>query len=138
MEKSEVKFKSVEIVKGWFIGSGYYGAVHKTRCDEVLCASKTLFDCTGHFQIAPLTSYTDKYVRECEHMTMVRHPNIVQYLGLHKDQNGLAVLLMELMDDNLTQYLKNSSEAVPYHIQQACSQTSSWGGSFFFWVRWTS
>ena len=125
-EEPEVKFtfKSVKILKEAIIGSGSYGAVREAKCDELLCAAKTLhptlFDQTGHFQIAPHTENTlsiGKYEKECEQMTMVRHPNIIQYLGLHKDEIGLPVLLMELMHDSLTDYLEESSEAVLYHIQ---------------------
>ena len=120
-EKPEIKFKNVEILEEEIIGSGSYGAVRKAKCDEVLCAAKTLhptlFDRTGHFQITQDAPYIGKYERECEHMVNVRHPNIVQYLGLHKDKLGFPALLMELMDDNLTHYLKACSEAVPYHIQ---------------------
>ena len=121
-EEPEVKFKNVEILTEKFIGSGSYGAVRKAKCDEVLCAAKTLhptlFDRTGHFQTTQDTPYNmGKHERECRRMAMVRHPNIVQHLGLHKDKIGFPVLLMELMDDNLTHYLERSSEAVPNHIQ---------------------
>ena len=120
-KKPEVKFKNVEILKDDIIGSGSYGAVRKARCDEILCAAKTLhpilFDRIGYFQIAQDTPYIGNYERECEHMVNVRHPNIVQYLGLHKDKIGFPALLMEFMDDNLTHYLETCSEAVPYHIQ---------------------
>ena len=118
----EVNFKNVEILTEEVIGSGSYGAVRKAKCDEVLCAAKTLhaifFDPTGHFQTTQDAPYNmGKCERECRRMAMVRHPNIVQHLGLHKDEIGFPVLLMELMDDNLTHYLKGKSEAVPYHIQ---------------------
>jgi serine/threonine-protein kinase TNNI3K len=119
----EVKFKNVEILTEELIGSGSYGAVRKAKCDEVLCAAKTLhpilFDQTGRFQTTQDTPYYNmgKYERECRRMAMVRHPNIVQHLGLHKDKVGFPVLLMEHMDDNLTHYLEVKSEAVPYHIQ---------------------
>ena len=122
--KLKFTFKNVKILKDNIIGSGSYGAVREAKCDELLCAAKTLhptlFDRTGHFQIAPVKERTlsiGKYEIECEHMTMVRHPNIVQYLGLHKDEIGLPVFLMELMDNNLTEYLQESSGPVPYHLQ---------------------
>ena len=120
-EDIKANFKNVKIL-GDLIGSGSYGAVRKAKCDEVLCAAKTLhsilFDPTGHFQtMGQNPSYNMKYERECRRMAMVRHPNIVQHLGLHKDKIGFPVLLMELMDDNLTHYLEEKSEAVLNHIQ---------------------
>ena len=120
-EEPEVKFKKVEILSDELIGSGSYGAVREAKCDEVLCAAKTLhptiFDRTGHVQTTQGTPYMGKYEKECRCMATVRHPNIVQHLGLHKDKIGFPVLLMELMDDNLTQYLKKSTEPIPHHIQ---------------------
>ena len=51
-------------------------------------------------------------------MSAVRHPNIVQYLGMFRDTDTcLPVLLMELMDDSLTNVLESSTQPIPYHIQ---------------------
>ena len=51
-------------------------------------------------------------------MSAIRHPNIVQYLGLFRDTDTrLPVLLMELMDDSLTHFLESSAQPIPYHIQ---------------------
>ena len=42
----------------------------------------------------------------------------MQYLGLYQDpETQLPVLLMELMDDSLTQFLERSQEPLPYHTQ---------------------
>ena len=51
-------------------------------------------------------------------MSAIRHPNIVQYLGLLRDiDTHLPVLLMELMDDSLTHFLESSTQPISYHIQ---------------------
>ena len=55
-------------------------------------------------------------------MSAIRHPNIVQYLGMFRDIDTetvmhLPVLLMELMDDSLTHFLESSTQPIPYHIQ---------------------
>ena len=51
-------------------------------------------------------------------MSTIRHPNIVQYLGIYRDPDtGLPALLMELMDDSLTHFLESSPLPIPYHIQ---------------------
>ena len=48
----------------------------------------------------------------------VRHPHIVQYLGVSRDsESGLPVLLMELMGSSLTRYLERSEEPLRFHIQ---------------------
>lgn len=59
-----------------------------------------------------------RFEQECEFLSTIRHPNIVQYLGMYQDvDTSLPVLLMELMDDNLTHYLETSTQLIPYHIQ---------------------
>ena len=51
-------------------------------------------------------------------MSAIRHPNIVQYLGMFRETDTqLPVLLMELMDDSLTHFLESSTQPIPYHIQ---------------------
>ena len=47
----------------------------------------------------------------------MKHSNIVQYLGIHQDLvTGVPVLLMELMDENLTTFLAGSAQ-IPFHTQ---------------------
>ena len=53
-------------------------------------------------------------------MSAIRHPNIVQYLGMFRETDTqLPVLLMKLpvMDDSLTHFLESSTQQIPYHIQ---------------------
>ena len=59
-----------------------------------------------------------RFEQECEFMSTIRHPNIVQYLGLYRDvDTGLPALLMELMDDSLTHFVESCTQPIPYHIQ---------------------
>ena len=58
------------------------------------------------------------FEQECRFLSEIRHPNIVQYLGVTHDLvTGLPILLMELMDDSLTHFLEQSEERLPYHVQ---------------------
>ena len=60
-----------------------------------------------------------RFEQECEFLSTIRHPNIIQYLGMHQDPDThLPVLLMELMDHlSLTHFLEGSPQPIPYHIQ---------------------
>ena len=59
----------------------------------------------------------ERFKQECEFLSTLRHPNIIQYLGIHQDPDTqLSALLMELLDDNLTNFLEGS-QSLPYHIQ---------------------
>ena len=118
-------FKSIRLLKKQTVGIGSYGRVCKAKCDDLLCAAKilheTLFDPTSHLQVPPQRAHRiplKRFESECEFLNTLKHPNIIQYLGVHEDaDSGLRVLLMELMDENLTHYLENSSQPIPYRIQ---------------------
>ena len=120
------QFKNVQLFKDQSLGIGSYGAVCKAKCDDLLCAAKiihpTLFDPTALNQIAPQREHRlpiRRFEQECEFMSAIRHPNIVQYLGMFRDtaDTHLPVLLMELMDDSLTHFLESATHPIPYHIQ---------------------
>ena len=120
-----IGFKAIQLFKDQNLGIGGYGAVCKAKCDDLLCAAKilhpTLFDPTAHQQIARRREHRlpiRRFEQECEFMSAIRHPNIVQYLCTYRDPDtGLPVLLMELMDDSLTHFLESSPQPIPYHVQ---------------------
>ena len=124
-EVPKYQFKNVQLLKDQSLGIGSYGAVCKAKCDDLLCAAKiihpTLFDPTALQQVAPQREHRlpiRRFEQECEFMSAIRHPNIVQYLGMFRDTDThLPVLLMELMDDSLTHFLESSPQPIPYHIQ---------------------
>ena len=119
---SEYKYENLKICKTEenFLGMGSYGAVYKAKCDELPCAAKIL-----HLVHLPLRmgdpgaqKIIKKFDMECELLSQIRHPNIVQYLGTCRDPDtNLPVLLMELMDEGLTTFLENSMEPLQYHVQ---------------------
>ena len=124
-QDKKIGFKSTKLFKDQTLGIGSYGKVCKAKCDDLLCAAKlmheTLFDPTAHRQIAPQRQHRlpmRRFELECEFLSTIRHPNIVQYLGMYQDPDtGLPVLLMELMDDSLTHFLESLPQPIPYHVQ---------------------
>jgi len=111
-------YEIIRIIKTSSLGVGSYGAVYRALCDELQCAAKiihpTLFD--KHDPGAQ--KIMDRFEQECQFLSSIRHPNIVQYLGVSRDpESGLPVLLMELMDSSLTHFLERSKEPLLYHIQ---------------------
>ena len=117
-------FKSIQLFKHQTLGVGSYGKVCKAKCDNLLCAAKiiheTLFNPLPQHVIAPKSEHRQpmrRFEQECEFLSTIRHPNIVQYLGMYQDPDtSLPVLLMELMDDSLTHFLEKkhlSLESVP-------------------------
>ena len=104
----------VEIIRDEQLGNGSYGAVYRARCDELTCAAKVLHPIFGE---EGGNRHLRQFDQECHFLRDLRHPNIVQYLGVHVIDNE-RILLMELMDDNLTNYLElNERNPLPYHTE---------------------
>ena len=123
--RDEFRFSTVELNRSETLGTGSYGAVCKAKCDNLQCAAKLLY--TALLEVDQ-TSLTDdsvnartplsRFLRECQFLSRVNHPNVVQYLGTYTDPDthGIA-LLMELMKENLTHLLEEAQETLPLHIQ---------------------
>ena len=113
-----VHYRTVQIIKSACLGIGSYGAVYKAICDELPCAAKIIHPTLIETTDPGSQKIVERFDQECEFLSGVRHPHIVQYLGVSRDpESGLLVLLMELLDDNLTHFLEQSQEPLPYHIQ---------------------
>ena len=108
-------FGPVSLLRDATLGTGAYGQVCKAMFGELLCAAKllhpTIVDPTRPNKLA-------LFEKECRFLSQIRHPNIIQFLGVHHDEaTGVAILLMELMDDSLTHFLELSEARLPYHMQ---------------------
>ena len=115
----------IQLFKNQTLGIGSFGKVCRARYGSLTCAAKliheTLFDPEAFKQIAPEKEHMlpfKRFEKECEVLYNLRHPNVIQYLGVYQDPDTkLPVLLMELMDENLTPFLNNSSQQIPFHLQ---------------------
>ena len=120
-------FTNVEIFRDQELGHGSYGAVYKAKCDSLPCAAKFiypfLFASNVPQQAAPPQGKEHRqpmrrFEAECRFLSQIKHPNIVQYLGVYREpETNVPVLLMELMDESLTLFLESSQNPVLYHIQ---------------------
>ena len=111
-------YQIVRIIKTSSLGVGSYGAVYRALCDELPCAAKILHPTLFETNDPGTQKIMERFEQECQFLSGVRHPNIVQYLGVSRDpESGLPVLLMELMDSSLTRFLEQSEEPLPFHIQ---------------------
>ena len=114
----EFHYQRVELLKTEELGVGSYGAVCKAMCDDLPCAAKILHRTLFQFTAPGATSVMRKFEQECRLLSAIKHPHIVQYLGTYYDlESKLPVLLMELMDESLTQFLERSCEPLPYHTE---------------------
>ena len=112
------RYRSFSINKSQSLGLGSYGAVYKAKCDQLPCAAKVLHPTILDPNDPGAGKIMQRFQQECAFLENIRHPNIVQYLGMTRDpESRLPVLLMELLDESLTKMLENSQRPLAYYIQ---------------------
>ena len=112
------RYHRFTIDKSQPLGHGSYGAVYKAKCDQLPCAAKVLHPTILDPMDPGAGRIMDRFRQECSFLESIRHPNIVQYLGMSTDpESRLPVLLMELLDESLTKMLERSQQPLAFHIQ---------------------
>ena len=109
-------FHSIQLVKSdeHSLGIGSYGAVYRAKCDQLVCAAKILHPILFQTRDPGAYRIVERFQREIEFLSGLKHPNIIQYLGSCADpESGLPVLFMELMDENLTSFLERPGDPPP-------------------------
>ena len=100
------------------LGSGSDATVFEVDWNGTVCAAKRLHEILLEDQssggVAKLIS---NFEAECLTWSKLRHPGVVQFLGVHMDRRSrLPVLVMEKMDTSLRTYLEeHSKEEFPLH-----------------------
>ena len=91
------------------LGSGSYGKVFEVEYDGKLCASKEVHRWTQVMELLTAaeeqSKIKDDFLRECHLWSTLRHPNVVQFLGIYypsSDESGLPVMVMEKMQESVT------------------------------------
>ena len=98
------------------LGEGSYGCVEELEINGLICAGKRMYETL----IDPGNEGADhmihKYYDECRLLSDLRHPNIVQFLGICflEAQPGsplnLPVLVMERLQESLDDLLENTPD----------------------------
>ena len=107
------------------LGRGAYGQVYTVKYCEMTCAAKEI-----HFILlegvgeAEMHRTVESFLRECRQCSELRHPNIVQFLGIYYPPEGggairrmrLPVMVMEMMAGSLTAFV-DKYEKIPIQIK---------------------
>lgn len=93
------------------IGRGSYGKVFTVKYCGLVCAAKEIHSILldVHDDVKELV--IQSFFQECNHCSELRHPNIVQFMGVYygdsnTQQPNLPIMVMELMDDSLTSLIE--------------------------------
>ena len=116
--RRELSYGSVQIYDKEVLGIGSYGKVCKAKCGQLPCAAKLLHDTLFQDNDPGSRNLLTKFLQECQFLSAIKHPNIVQHLGTATDpQSRRPILLLELMDESLTRFLERLTGPLPYHSQ---------------------
>ena len=114
-------YKKALVQPSQILGTGSYGNVVKATLDGLPCAAKILHPTFFTSNDPDVMKFTQRFQLECRILRQLKHPCIVQFLGVFDDprprSGGRPILLMELMEESLTHFLESGQKALPYHIQ---------------------
>ena len=92
------------------LGRGSYGKVFTVKYCGLICAAKEIHSVLLEVQDDVRESVIRGFLWECCRYSELRHPNIVQFMGVYYGSNGdesnLPIMVMELMDQSLTSLVK--------------------------------
>ena len=114
MAESSLKRFILEGVRdvGCTVGSGAYGNVLEYEFRGLKCAGKKLHCLLiEHASPTQRADMLRRFEEECELLSKLYHPNIVQFLGVHMAE--LPVLVMEYLPTNLTNCLDTHHTHIP-------------------------
>ena len=126
--------KGVKSLNRKELGRGAYGKVYVVKYCETVCAAKEihsiLIEDVGETE-RRLT--IESFLRECRQCSMLRHPNVIQFLGVYyptgaggANRMRLPVMVMEMMADSLTSFV-DKHEKIPVHIKYSIVHDVSLG-----------
>ena len=116
------------------LGRGAYGLVYAVKYCETVCAAKEihsiLVEGVGQVQ---MQRTIESFMRECRQCNRLRHPNVIQFLGVYYPTGAgganmmrLPVMVMEMMADSLTSFVEKH-EKIPVHIKYSIVHDVSLG-----------
>lgn len=79
------------------VGSGHFGKVFEVKYYGTACAAKEIQ--AEALREKELESFKDQYIQQCCKYSMLRHPNIVQFLGICNTLNHAQPLAQEANDE---------------------------------------
>ena len=114
------------------LGRGAYGKVFTVNHLGLQCAAKEI-----HSLLLDGVSPEDKkaikdgFIRECYHSSLIRHPNIVQFMGIYyTERSDLPIMVMELMDTSLTSFIEIKQSKIAVETKLSILHDVSLGLSY--------
>ena len=118
------------------LGRGAYGKVFTVDFLGLPCAAKEIHSLLID-GVSPeeKKAIKDGFIRECYHSSLIRHPNIVQFMGVYyakpsDSRTDLPIMVMELMDTGLTSFIEKNQSKIATKIKLSILHDVSLGLSY--------
>lgn len=108
IDKSKVEETGVEL------GMGSYGRVVELKVNGAKCAGKKLY--REAFQSSQSSKILEQFADECIRLSTLRHPNIVQFLGLVIENESSTIMITEILQFSLSKCLSLYPD-IPLHLK---------------------
>ena len=127
--------KGVNKVDGEELGRGAYGRVYTVKYCGMICAAKEIHSIlVEEVGDVEMQRTVELFMKECRQCSVLRHPNIVQFLGLcypvsissEQERMRLPAMVMEMMAGSLTS-LVDKHRKIPVHIKFSIAHDVSLG-----------
>ena len=122
--------------KGKELGRGAYGKVFTVKYLGLSCAAKEIHSLLlDGISAEERKAIKDGFMRECYHSSLIRHPNIVQFMGVYyakpsDPRTDLPIMVMELMDTSLTSFIQNNQSKIAMKTKLSILHDVSLGLSY--------
>ena len=101
------------------LGKGSYGSVEEVEANGIICAGKIIYEILIERENVGAEGIARKYVEECQLMSDLRHPHLVQFLGVCFLPNStLPVLVMERLLTSLDELLEHNPD-IPLSLKRS-------------------
>lgn len=95
------------------LGVGSFGVVDELKYGGTICAGKKLHENLMDYRDEGVQQLIQRFVSECRLMSELRHPNIVQFLGLaFLKYHHHPILVMECLDISLDALLEEDHDLI--------------------------
>ena len=94
------------------LGVGAYGSVEELEVDGIVCAGKRIHEALLQACNEGVQNVTERFILECRLMSDLRHPQVVQFLGVCflPPQSRIPMLVMEYLPSSLEDLLESAND----------------------------
>ena len=115
------------------LGRGSYCKVFAVKYCGLLCAAKEIHQIlTEGVNEEEKQAIKSSFIRECHHCSIIRHPNIVQFMGVwySTEQSDLPIMVMELMEQSLSSFIEKNATKISIETKISILHDVSLGLSY--------